>query len=308
MMLEFLKKHPNFFGCSIFCFAMFLSVISSVFAKQTISNYSMPAWEVICIRQCAIVIMLLPFMIRYKFNFFNKETLKLNALRNILYSFSTFLFYTILTKMPLNEITGFQFFTPIIASIIAIFIMKENGSKMVWVSLFVCVLGAFIIKGNSSVSDSTVKSNYIYYILLALFIIMRAFCTVINGKLASLFNTKIIVFYTHTIMFFVSLCFCYQFIKPSIYIVLLLSFLGFIYLIEYVLIYLAHKYCTVLTLQPCEFSKMLYSIILSATILNEMPTLNQIIGSIVIIIGFCIMIAGKKHIETKKSAVLNNIR
>ena len=104
---------------------------------------------------------------------------------------------------------------------------------------------------------------------------MRAFCTVINGKLASLFDTKIIVFYTHTIMFFVSLCFCYQFIKPSIYIVLLLSFLGFIYLIEYVLIYLAHKYCTVLTLQPCEFSKMLYSIILSATILNEMPTINS---------------------------------
>ncbi len=294
MFLERLKKKPTLFGCSLYCCAMFLSIVSSVFAKKTMAEYKIPAWEVICIRQSAIVIMLIPFMIKYRFVFFSKKTLPLNALRNIIYAFSTFLFYTSLQRIPINEITGFQFFTPICASIMAIIFFKEKNSKSIWIALLVCVLGAFVIKANTTSDDST-KVSYIYYVLLIIFILMRAFTSNLNGKLAKMFDTHIVIFYTHTIMFLVSLCFCYQFVMPTLNIILLLSFLGFIYLVEYILIYSAYKMCNVLTIQPFDFSKMLFSIILSSVILHEQTTINQVLGSLIIIIGFCIMIFGKEQ-------------
>ena len=69
------------------------------------------------------------------------------------------------------------------------------------------------------------------------------------------------------------------------------------------MIFTAHKYCTVLTLQPCEFSKIFFSIILSYSILGEFATINQILGSLVIIVGFSIMFFGKKYIEIKKTKI-----
>lgn len=300
---NFIKKYPNLFGCSIFCFAMFLCLCTSTFVKKITLQYNIPTWEVIFIRQSAIVLMLLPFMIKMKFNFFNRNTILLNSVRNIIYAFSTFIFYTILQKMSLNEITGWQFFVPIIASIMAIFIMKERGSMAIWLSLIICVFGAFVIKGDFNKHTSTENIGFIYYILLIIFILMRSFCTVLNGKLASIYPTSIIVFYTHTIMLIISACFCWQFVKPNIQAIIILSFVGLIYLVEYILIYVAHKYCTVLTLQPCEFSKFLFSILLSTLILNETTTLNQVIGSLIIVLGFCIMIISKKKIEKKKSKI-----
>lgn len=300
MFLEKFKKKPALFGCSLYCCAMFLSIVSSVFAKKTMAEYNIPAWEVICIRQFAIVIILIPFMIKYKFVFFNKKTLPLNALRNIIYAFSTFLFYTSLQKIPVNEITGFQFFTPICASIMAIIFFKEENSKSIWIALLVCVVGAFIIKGNN-IGHTSTKVSYIYYVLLIIFILMRAFTSNLNGKLAKMFDTHIVVFYTHTIMFLVSLCFCYQFVRPTLNIILILSFLGLIYLVEYILIYSAYKFCSVLTIQPFDFSKMLFSMILSSIILHEQTTINQILGSLIIIIGFCIMVFSRRTNEKKRN-------
>ena len=287
----FAKKYPISAGCGMFLFAMFLSVCNSVFVKKAMVQYQLPSWEVIFIRELAICLMLLPFMIKFKFNFFNKNTLKPNIIRNVLYAVSTYLLYTLLAKMSVNDITSFQFFVPVVASIFAMIFLKEQGSKVIWLSLLVCVCGGFIIKQ----PDFNDSASIYTYALLVVFIVMRSFITILNKKLATTFNTSTIVFYTHIIMFLSSACFIWQFAKPHPYAIAILAFAGLIYCIEYILIYTAYKFCSVLVIQPCEFSKFVYSVILSSLVLGEMTTANQVIGAIIITIGFFIGVFDKRR-------------
>ena len=292
---QFIKRYPIVAGCGMFLFAMFLSVCNSVFVKKTMVQYQLPSWEVIFIRELAICIMLLPFMVRFKFNFFNKKTLKPNAIRNVLYAISTYLLYTLLTKMSVNDVTSFQFFTPVVASIFAMIFLKERGSKIIWLSLLVCVCGGFVIKQ----PDFNNSSSIYTYILLCLFIGMRSFITILNKKLSMMFSISTIVFYTHIIMFLFSACFAWQFIKPHPTAIVILAFAGLIYCIEYILVYKAYTFCSVLVIQPCEFSKFVYSIILSSLVLGETTTINQIVGAIIIMIGFFISIFDKRQFAKK---------
>ena len=85
--------------------------------------------------------------------------------------------------------------------------------------------------------------------------------------------------------------------------ILILGVAGILYCVEYLLIFTAHKYCTVLTLQPCEFSKMPFSMLISFTVLGEIATINQVIGSAIIAGGFVVMLIGKRYIEVKKTKI-----
>ena len=290
-----IQKYPTITGCGMFLFAMFLSVCNSVFVKKTMVQYQLPSWEVIFIREMAICIMLVPFMVKFKFNFFDKKTLKPNIIRNVLYAISTYILYTLFAKMSVNDVTSFQFFTPVVASIFAMVFLKEHGSKIIWFSLLVCVCGGLVIKQ----PDFNNSSSIYTYMLLCLFIIMRSLITILNKKLSMMFSTSTIVFYTHIIMFLSSVCFAWQFIKPNPVAIIILTFAGLIYCIEYILVYKAYTFCSVLVIQPCEFSKFVYSIVLSSLVLGETTTINQVVGAVIIMVGFFISVFDKRQLQIK---------
>lgn len=291
--------NKTFIGILLYCGGMFLTTLISVFVKKTMKNYNIPSYEVIFIREIFVLLLLLPFMLKYKFNFFQKKAISLNLFRNVLYFASTALFYYVLTQLPVNNCISLQFLVPIVASILAMIFLKEKGSKLVWVALIVCILGSFVVK--PPVFEN--KGELYAYVLLFVVIFMRGAIICCNGKLASVFNTSSIMFYSNFFLFLFSGFFFFEFVKPHPMAILILAITGMLYCIEYLMIFTAHKYCTVLTLQPCEFSKIFFSIILSYSILGEFATMNQILGSLVIIVGFSIMFFGKKYIEIKKTKI-----
>ncbi len=299
----FFKKIQNSFvsktilGVIFYCIGMLISVGISIFVKKTMISYKLPSWEVVFIREIFVLIILIPFMVKYKFNFFQKKAISLNLFRNVLYFLSTILFYQVMTKLPVNTFISIEFLVPVIAGIFAIIFLGEKGTKITWLSLLICILGALIIKTPSFNNNSELSA----YFLLLIVILLRAGIICCNGKLAYVFNTSSIMFYSNIFLFLMSALFFMDFIKPHPMAILILGVAGVLYCLEYLLIFTAHKWCTVLTLQPCEFSKMLYSIILSYIVLGERTTKEQIIGSLIIVVGFSIMIFGKKYIEVKKT-------
>lgn len=278
-----------FFGIFLYLISCLISVCSNIFVKKVMLDYQLPAWEAIAIRQSVIVLILLPFMIKMKFSFFNKKTFKWNVVRDVLYAFSIGIMHIALFKIPVNNGTSLQFLTPVIASIMAIFLLKEKNSVFLWIALIVCLFGAFIIQKPSIDNNGVLFA----YVLLFISIILKAIITVLNRKLALTFDTSTLIFYMHTIVLFVSLLFCFEFIKFPPVVVLILGIVGVFYLLEYIMIYTAYKYCNVLTIQPLEFSKIVYSIILSNIVLNEQTNFIQIIGISVIIFGFLILLFTK---------------
>ena len=274
---------------------MFISISISVFLKKTILLYQIPALQVIVILQGATFAVILPFMMKMKFKFFKKKALTDNILRNILYTFGLWLLYSSLKYIPINVNVGIQFLVPVCSVVLAIFILKERNSIFIWLSFFACIIGAVVIRGGFAIKVSEFEMRA--YILLASFVVVRSFGNILNRQLAIKYNTRTLVFYSHTIMFFLSFVAMLLFRSyRAIPIDIFLSLCGFglMYLIEYCLIFRAFKYCSVLTIQPLEFSKMIYAIILSNIFLNEAFTKHQIVGSILIALGFMSSIFDKR--------------
>lgn len=289
------KKFTNFrynsifIGCLLYVLSSLISVTSNIFIKKVMVKYNLPAWESIAIRQSIIVIILIPFMIKEKFNFFNWNNLKPNLIRNIIYTLSIGLAHIAFMYMPINEGISLQFISPILASILAIFFLHEKNTIFVWVALLFCIIGAFIIH-KPTIGLTEIK---IAYFILMLSILMKGVVSVLNRKLALKFSISTLTFYTHILILLVSLCFSYQFIKAPIDVFLILGCIGVLYLLEYIFIYKAQSLCPVTVLQPLDFSKIIYSIILSNIVLGEKTTFVQVIGSLVILLGFIVMIIGK---------------
>ncbi len=275
---------------------MFISVFISVFLKKAILTYDIPSLEVMSVFQGTILCIILPLMIKTRFQFFRKSALKLNLARNILYALSLYVFYSSLKFIPINVNIGVQFLAPVLSSILAILFLKEKNSSLAWVSLFVCIIGAFFIRGGFSKIEGNLELRA--YFLLFLFIFFRSFGNILNRKLALKYDTMELIFYSHTIMFSLSFTFMlllgdYKALPIGVFLSLCLA--GFFYFIEYALIFRAFKHCSVLTIQPLEFSKMIYAIILSNIFLNEAPTIYQVFGSLIILSGFGLTILNKKN-------------
>ena len=282
-------------GVILYLFSAFISVSSNIFVKKVMVDYHLPAWEAIAVRQSIIVAILLPFMIKMRFNFFKKETFKWNVLRDVLYAISIGIMHVAMFKIPVNNGTSLQFLTPVIASILAIFFLKEKNSIWIWISLFVCLCGALVIQ---TPSFSNIKILHAY-VLLLISIILKSIITILNRKLALKFDISILIFYMHTIILFVSLLFCWEFTAFPPIVVVILGIVGVFYLLEYIMIYTAYRYCDVVFIQPLEFSKIIYSIVLSNLVLGETTNYLQLFGISVIVFGFLIMLFSKKYLKKR---------
>ena len=277
-------------GVLFYLLAMLTTVLLNIFVKSAIVKFKLPTTEVLCLRQAIIVVCLLPVMIKLKFNFFDKTSLKPNLIRNILFSFSTLLLYLGMSKVPLNDATAITFLTPIIGSFLAVTLLKEKTSKTIWIALLLAVIGVLVVK-KPSFQD---KDFILGYGPLFLCVIIRGYIVILNKRLAGKFSTMTLLFYTHIIMLLFSLCFVKQFIAVPVEALKYIVGAAFLFFVEYFLIFKAYKISNASTLQPLEFSRLIFMMILSSLLLDENITTNQVIGGSIIIGGYLVMIFAKK--------------
>jgi drug/metabolite transporter (DMT)-like permease len=67
-------------------------------------------------------------------------------------------------------------------------------------------------------------------------------------------------------------------------------FISLIYITEFCMTHLAYKMSDASTLQPVRFFKIIYAVIISYLLLNERPTIEQVIGSCLIICANILLI------------------
>lgn len=285
-----LKISKPAIGCTLYVLSALFSVMINIFAKKMMVQYSVPSWQVIFIRQAFVMGLLMPFMMKKQFNFFDRVAFWPNIQRGVLYVLSIFIMYTTIQRVAINTFVSIQFLVPVVASVMAIFIMKEKGTKILWIALFICTFGAFLTK-----RPSFENSNENFYLLLILlFVLIRSYVAVLNRKLAVRFDTATLVFYSNIIMFVISAAFFWEFVPVSSTVIVISMVCSIFYCLEYTFVFIANKFCSVISVQACEFSKIIYSIAGSWIILGEGTTRDQIIGGSFILAGFFLMVFGKK--------------
>ena len=291
------KISDNSIGMLLYLLAMLTTALLNIFGKKVIVLYHLPIWEVLFLRQILIIIFLLPLMIKMKFNFFDKTAFKPNVIRSIFFSFSTFLIYSGMSRVPLNSATAITFIFPILASILSVKILKEKTSKFIWFALIIAMLGTLIMKPPSFSSE-----NIIGYTALFVFVFVRAIVVIMQKQMASKFDTMIMLFYTHIIMLLVPLFFFFQFKPVPIEALGYIVLLSFLFFIEYYLILKAYKFALAVKLQPLNFSRLLFVMILSPLIIGEETTIQQFIGAMVILFGFILVLFDHKKQNRNKKA------
>ena len=284
------KLSKSSVGVLLYLAAMLVTVLLNIFVKKAITQFKLPTWEVLCIRQMFIVIGLLPLMVKNKFNFFDKAAFKPNVFRNILFAFSTFLLYTGMARVPLNDATAITFLTPILGSILAVKLLQEKPSKTLWIALVLSVIGVVVVKKPGFNNPELL----IGYSALLVTTVIRGYIVVLNKRLSNQFDTMTMLFYTHIVMFLVALCFCKQFVPVPFEAFKYLAGAGLLFFVEYYLIFKAYKHCTASNLQPLEFTRLIYMMIFSALLMGEMVNINQIVGGVIILSGFGVMLFGKR--------------
>ena len=293
-----MKISTNVIGISLYLMAMFVTVILNIFVKTAIKKFDLPTIEVLCCRQFIIVLFLIPIMIKHKFNFFNKQSCKPNVIRNILFSITTITLYIGISRVPLNDATAITFITPILGSVLAIKLLGEKASRMIWVALILSIIGVLIIQRPGFKDEDIVLG----YGALLFTVIVRSYIVILNKRLASKFDTMTMLFYTHIVMLLITALFFMQFVPIPLCALKYIGSAGFLFFVEYYFIFKAYKYCNAITLQPFDFSRLLMMIVMSDLLLNEATNKYQIIGGLVILTGYGLIVAEKrkKKLQTNK--------
>ena len=243
-----LKISKPAIGCTLYVLSALFSVMINIFAKKMFVQYSEPSWQVIFIRQAFVMGLLMPFMMKKQFNFFDRVAFWPNIQRGVLYVLSIFIMYTAIQHVAINTFVSIQFLVPVVASVMAIFIMKEKGTKILWIALFICTLGAFLTK-----RPSFENSNENFYLLLILlFVLIRSYVAVLNRKLAVRFDTATLVFYSNIIMFVISAAFFWEFVPVNSTVIAISAVCSIFYCLEYTFVFIANKFCSVISVQACE--------------------------------------------------------
>jgi len=209
-------------------------------------------------------------------------------------SFCTFLYA--LKLIDLNVITSFMYLTPVIVSLLAIFILREKISLKTILALFISILGTVII-----IKPLMVKSAATLGIIIAL---MSAIGWALHDFLLKQQAAKI----HWTKQSFMILILCTPLSLPLAITtwqplththIKYILYLGIIYTTNKMLLMKALANTRLVLLAPISYTKLIFTAISTYLLFNEVISLTTIMGSTLIIVATILIACSTKKTPSK---------
>ena len=255
-------------------------------------------YEVYLIRTVVSFVLILIFLILTKKPIvFKSHYPFLTFCRVILFFFGFSSFYISLTVLPLGTATALFFVTPFLITIFAHFFLNEEIGPRRWSAVAVGFVGVYV----------TLNPDFSNFNYLSLLPILCALCYSLSMIIIKKTSDKDSV-YTQTFTFYIgaiifSLFFYFiigdgkfnttnhpasQFIFREWFVDLENSYLfmvstGFTATIAFLLLFTAYSIASPAVVSPFEYSILLWSPLIGWIYFKEIPTLNTIIGIIIIV-------------------------
>ena len=290
------RKNNNPRGIILILIAMMVFSIQDGIMKHIFSFVSL--YEVYLIRTVVSFILVLFFLILTKKPIvFKSQYPLLTFCRVIFFFFGFSSFYISLTVLPLASATALFFVTPFLITIFAHFFLKEEIGPRRWSAVIVGFIGVYIILDPDF-------SNFNYLSLLPIFC---AFCYSLSMIIIKKTSEKDSV-YTQTFTFYYgaiifSLIFYFiigdgqyntidhpaaQFILREWFVDLESSILfmvatGVTASVAFILLFTAYSIASPSVVSPFEYSILLWAPLIGWLYFEEMPTLNTVIGILIIV-------------------------
>jgi drug/metabolite transporter (DMT)-like permease len=278
------KKALFLFYSVVYLLGVACLTILLILMKKASQISGINIFQILFTRELIIVLSLLPLMIKDRFNPFKVHHFKLQSSRHILFSISAFFWYSGILLCPVNEMVALAFISQIMASLFAKFILKEDLKETIIPAIFVAFIGVLIMQAHKISLYNLTENSYPVrgYIFCGITILLRGYIPILNKRLAEVSSSKTTNYLTHIFFLVASAIFIPTFKFFSIKYLPIIFICSILYFIENYLLILANKFLPVHHIQLLDFSKIIFSILASALILNEGFTINQIIGSVLI--------------------------
>ena len=289
-------KNNNPKGIIFILLAMMVFSVQDGIMKYIFNFVSL--YEVYLIRTVVSFVLILIFLILTKKPIvFKSHYPFLTFCRVILFFFGFSSFYISLTVLPLGNATALFFVTPFLITIFAHFFLNEEIGPRRWSAVAVGFVGVYV----------TLNPDFSNFNYLSLLPILCALCYSLSMIIIKKTSDKDSV-YTQTFTFYIgaiifSLFFYFiigdgkfnttnhpasQFIFREWFVDLENSYLfmvstGFTATIAFLLLFTAYSIASPAVVSPFEYSILLWSPLIGWIYFKEIPTLNTIIGIIIIV-------------------------
>ena len=290
------SKNNNPRGIILILISMLVFSVQDGIMKHIFSFVSL--YEVYLVRTVVSVILILFYLkLTNKPIVFKTQYPLLTFLRVILFFFGFSSFYISLTVLPLGFATALFFVTPFLITIFAHFFLKEEIGIRRWSAVVVGFIGVYI----------TLNPDFNNFNYLSLLPILCAFCYSLSMIIIKKTSDKDSV-YTQTFTFYFgaiifSTIFYFligdgqyntsdhpasQFIFREWFVDLESSILfmvatGLTATVAFLLLFTAYSIASPAVVSPFEYSILLWSPLIGWVYFNEIPSLNTVIGIMIIV-------------------------
>ena len=290
------KKNNNPRGIILILIAMMVFSVQDGIMKHIFNFVSL--YEVYLIRTLVSFGLILTFLkLKNKKIVFKTQYPLLTLCRVILFFFGFSSFYISLTVLPLGFATALFFVTPFLITIFAHFFLKEEIGIRRWSAVVVGFIGVYI----------TLNPDFNNFNYLSLLPILCAFCYSLSMIIIKKTSEKDSV-YTQTFTFYFgaiifSTIFYFligdgqyntsdhpasQFIFREWFVDLESSILfmvatGLTATVAFLLLFTAYSIASPAVVSPFEYSILLWSPLIGWIYFNEIPSLNTVIGILIIV-------------------------
>ena len=276
----FHNKNKEFLGITYMIFCMFFFAINDALIKHVLLIYKdiTILGEVIFIRGVISTLILGLYL-------FFKKKLTLDVMiskplhgRGAVESIAAVFFFLGLMYLPFGELYSLLNLAPILITASGAFILGEKVGWRRWTAVILGFVGVLIVVNPN---DLKFGFAFLYPLVSAVFITQR---DTITRKYLENFDSLQVVFITSlsvTIFFSFGMILNYQPINLEIFIYIFLS--AIFVTIGYYFSVLTIKTANISTTSPFRYTIIIFGIVLGYFIFKETPSINMIIGSLLII-------------------------
>ena len=290
------KKNNNPRGIILILIAMMVFSVQDGIMKHIFNFVSL--YEVYLIRTLVSFGLILIFLkVKKEKIVFKSQYPLLTFCRVILFFFGFSSFYISLTVLPLGFATALFFVTPFLITIFAHFFLKEEIGIRRWSAVIVGFIGVYI----------TLNPDFNNFNYLSLLPILCAFCYSLSMIIIKKTSEKDSV-YTQTFTFYFgaiifSTIFYFligdgqyntsdhpasQFIFREWFVdlessILFMATTGLTATVAFLLLFTAYSIASPAVVSPFEYSILLWSPLIGWIYFNEIPSLNTVIGILIIV-------------------------
>ncbi|MBU6338423.1 MAG: DMT family transporter [Rickettsiales bacterium] len=288
------RLSQNSQGIFFIILACFLASVLIALVRYLSENFHI--LFIVMVRNFFGLLFFLPqILIDYK-SVFKTSKLKLHIFRGTNGLASMMIWFHVVTVLPLSEAVSISFIIPIITTLVAMIYLKEKVTSKNWIGCFVGFVGILII-----LRPGFKEFNNAYFYSFAS-VILWVISNIIIKVMTKTEKPQTIVAYMSLVMLICSIPFALPHLKAIGFVDLLwFAALGLVSNLLHIFISTAYTKADLSYVQPFDFTRLVFTAIISYFAFDEVIDFWVIVGSLIILFGVIITLPKKQKIVVADS-------